>query len=462
MQQNSSQHSYDFYKNTSMYSPRFIKKLFALSWKDLFFVLVPLLILVSLVGWLTFTMLQPAPPDTLVILSGPDGSSFQSTAEKYKKIISAHGVKVKVVTTDGSDENLQLLMNKKVQADVALVQNGLADKEELQSLVSLGTLYVQPILVFYRANHLIDQVTQFKGKRVAIGPEGSGTNILAKKIFEANELKPTEVNLIDMDGDDAIEAIKAKKVDAIFIMSELIRGKKVRELMAEPGIKLMSFSQADGYVRKLHFLSRLKAPEGSFHLGRNLPPTDIELIGTPVELIARENLHPAISDLLIAAAKEVHSKPGLFRNANEFPTATQRDFPLSEDAKRYYTSGSPFLYKRLPFWLASLMDRLLLLMLPLLIVIVPASRLLAPLYRWRIRSRLYRWYGVLMKIEREMAKNNADLDVEKIKTTLEEIEIAVNAMVMPLAYADQLYVLREHIAMVKQRFEQKHVPNTSI
>ena len=133
----------------------------------------------------------------------------------------------------------------------------------------------------------------------------------------------------------------------------------------------------------------------------------------------------------------MHSKPGLFRNTNEFPTATQRDFPLSEDAKRYYTSGSPFLYKRLPFWLASLMDRLLLLILPLLIVIVPASRLLAPLYRWRIRSRLYRWYGVLMKIEREMANNKEDLEFEKIKKTLEEIELAVNTMSIPLAYADQ-------------------------
>lgn len=444
-----------------MVTPQFIKKLFSLSWKDLFFVLVPLLVLVGLVGWLTFTMLQPAPPDTLVILSGPEGSSFQSTAEKYKKIIESHGVKVKVVKTDGSDENLQLLMNKKIQADVALVQNGLADKEELQSLVSLGTLYVQPILVFYRASHQIDRVTQLKGKQVAIGPEGSGTNILAKKIFEANDIKATEVKLIDMDGDDAIEAIKAKKVDAIFIMSELIRGKKVRELMAEPGIQLMSFSQANGYVRKLHFLSRLQAPAGSFDLGRNLPSFDVQLIGTPVELIARENLHPAVSDLLIAAAKEVHSKPGLFRNANEFPTATQRDFPLSEEAKRYYTSGSPFLYKRLPFWLASFIDRLLLIVLPLLIVLVPASRLLAPLYRWRIRSRLYRWYGALMKIEREMAKNTADVEIEKIKQNLDEIELAVNALSMPLAYADQLYVLREHISMVKQRFEQKHLPTTS-
>ena len=461
MRQDPNHHLFEQYSELSMYSPRFIKKLFALSWKDLFFVLVPLLVLVGLVGWLTFTMLQPAPPDTLVILSGPDGSSFQSTAEKYKKIIEKHGIKVKVVTTDGSDENLDLLMNKKVAADVALVQNGLADKNELQSLLSLGTLYVQPVLVFYRGQRKIDQITQLKHLRVAIGPEGSGTHILAKKIFEANEMTSTDLSMITMDGDDAMVALKEKKLDAIFVMSELISGKKVRELMEEPGIHLMSFRQADGYVRRLRYLSRLTAHEGSFDLGRNLPPEDIQLVGTPVELVARANIHPAISDLLISAAKEVHSRAGLFRNANEFPAPTQREFTISEDAKRYYTSGSPFLYKRLPFWLASLIDRLLLLFVPLLIVIVPASRMLAPLYRWRIRSRLYRWYGVLMKIEREMAKNTADVEIEKIKKTLEEIELAVNTMSMPLAYADQLYVLREHIAMVKLRFEQKHAPNSS-
>jgi hypothetical protein len=322
-------------------------------------------------------------------------------------------------------------------------------------------LYVQPVLVFYRAQRKIDQITQLKHLRVAIGPEGSGTHILAKKIFEANEMTPTDVSLLTMDADDAMVALQNKRVDAIFVMSELINGKKVRELMEEKDIRLMSFRQADGYVRRLRYLSRLTAHEGSFDLGRNLPPEDIQLIGTPVELVARADIHPAISDLLISAAREIHSKAGLFRNANEFPAPTQREFVLSEDAKRYYASGSPFLYKHLPFWLASLIDRMVLLVVPLLIVIVPASRLLAPLYRWRIRSRLYRWYGVLMKIEREMAKNPAELEIEKIKQSLEEIELAVNAMSMPLAYADQLYVLREHIAMVKLRFEQKREPYMS-
>lgn len=216
--------------------------------------------------------------------------------------------------------------------------------------------------------------------------------MLASKIFEENDLTKDDATLLSMDGDDAMQALLEKKVDAIFLMSELIRGKQIRELMAAPDIKLMSFRQADGYLQRMRFLSRLTALEGSFDLGKNLPPKDIELVGTPVELVAREGLHPAISDLLIAAAREVHGKFGMFCKMNEFPVAVEHDFPLSEEAKRYYAFGSPFLYKRLPFRLASLMDRILLLIVPLAIALVPASRLLAPLYCWRVRSKIYRWW----------------------------------------------------------------------
>lgn len=429
-----------------------LQRLTSLSWKDLGFVLIPILLLVITAIWAAVKLFQPAPPGTLVILSGPAGSSFENTAQRYAKIIATHGIKVKVVATDGSEENLNLLMNKKNVADVALVQNGLADKAESQSLVSLGTLYVQPIMVFYRSKGTIDHVAQLKNKRIAIGPVGSGTNTLASKILAENDLGKDDATLLAMDGDDAMQALLDKKVDAIFVMSELIRGKQIRELMKAPGVKLMSFRQADGYLRRMRFLSRLTAPEGSFDLGLNLPPTDIQLIGTPVELVAREGLHPAISDLLIAAAREVHGKSGMFRKTNEFPAAVERDFPLSEEAKRYYASGSPFLYKRLPFWLASLIDRLLLFIVPLAIVLVPASRLLAPLYRWRVRSKIYRWYGALMVIEREMSLADSAERSSQIHARLAEIESAVDAMHAPLAYADQLYVLREHIGFVKKRF----------
>ena len=175
------------------------------------------------------------------------------------------------------------------------------------------------------------------------------------------------------------------------------------------------------------------------------------LVGPTVELVARNDLHPALSDLLIGAAREIHGSPGMFRNAGEFPAPLARDFPISRDAERYYKSGEQFLYKRLPFWLASLIDRLLVVVLPLLVIIVPATRIVPALYRWRVRSRIYRWYGALMAIEREMLTTRTPERRDEILKRLDDIEGAVNELKMPLSFADQLYVLRDHVATVRRR-----------
>lgn len=430
-----------------------LARLRAVSWRDLLTVLLPVLLLTAGLGWLTVKLIRPAPPSRVVILSGPPDSSFQTTADRYAKLIETHGVQVEVRSTDGSIENLKTLLDPRATVDVGFVQTGLADDDKAPGLVSLGTLYVQPIMVFYRNRQEIDRLTQLKGQRIAIGPDGSGTAVLARRMLEENGIDQNDAMLLDLDGDDAIAALVEGTVDAIFVTSEQVRGRKTRELMRTPGVKLMNFRQADGYLRRMRFLSRLTAPEGSFDLGMNLPPKDIELVGTPVELIAREGLHPAISDLLIAAAREVHGKSGMFRKTGEFPAAVEHDIPLSEEARRYYTSGSPFLYKRLPFWLASLVDRILLVVLPLLIVLVPATRLVAPLYRWRMRSRIYRWYGALMTIERDMMAPAGSHDREDLRRQLDDIQQAVSSLQLPLAFADQLYVLREHVSLVRARFD---------
>lgn len=431
-----------------------VERLIAISWRDLLLVLLPVLLLTIALGWLAVKLIRPAPPGTVVILSGAEDSSFHNTAKRYAKIIEAHGVRVKIIVTDGSAENLRRLLDKKQSADVGLVQTGLAEEEDTPGLVSLGTLYVQPFLVFYRDRHTLDRLTQLKGRRVAIGPEGSGTRLLALKMLEENDMSSADTRLLDLDGDDAIAALLSKKADAIFLTSEQVRGRKIRELMREPSVRLMSMRQADGYLRRLRYLSRLDAPEGSFDLALNLPPADTSLVGTPVELIAREGLHPAISDLLISAAREVHGKPGMYRKAGEFPAPIEHDIAISEEARRYYTSGAPFLYKRLPFWLASLVDRILIVVVPLLIVIVPLSRLITPLYRWRVRSRIYRWYGSLMKIERDMREDLSGAQRSELDERLTDIEASVNSLQPPLAFADQLYVLREHIALVRRQFSE--------
>ena len=434
---------------------RYLKKplvrLSTISWRDLIMVLLPILAVTMVLGWLAVKLIRPAPPDRVVLLAGPADGSFHTTAQRYAKIIGTHGIRVEVRETDGSVENLQRLIDAKQTVDVGFVQTGLADDDQAPGLQSLGTIYVQPIMVFYRGAQRIERLTQLKGKRIAIGPDGSGTAVIANKMLAENGMDKKSAKLLELDSDDAIAALVARKIDAVFVTGEQLRGKKVRELVRQPSIQMMSFRQADGYQRRLPFLSRLVAPEGSFDLGLNLPPQDIDLFGTPVELIAREGLHPAISDLLIAAARDVHGKAGMYRKAGEFPAPIEHDIPISEEARRYYTSGAPFLYKRLPFWLASLVDRIALVLLPLLIVIVPATRMVAPLYQWRMRSRIYRWYGALMTLERAMLAQPDQTEREDLFKQLEAIENSVNSLILPLAFADQQYVLREHIAMVRAR-----------
>jgi hypothetical protein len=311
-------------------------------------------------------------------------------------------------------------------------------------------------MVYCRSREPIELLSALKGKRLAIGPEGSGTRDLALKILKANELDVPPTVLVDLGGEQAAAGLVAGTIDAAFLMGDSATPQVMRRLRATDGIELMSFRQADGYLRKFRFLSKLTLPEGAMDLARDYPPRALQLIGPTVELVARDDLHPALSDLLIGAAREIHGGPGLFRTAGEYPAPLARDFPISRDAERYYKSGEQFLYKRLPFWLASLVDRLLVLLLPFIVVIVPATKLAPAIYSWRVRSRIYRWYGALMAIEREMHLKQGTENREEIRAQLDGIARAVRELRTPLSFADQLYALRDHVAAVRLRLDNEH------
>lgn len=423
----------------------------AVSWRDLLVIVPPVLLIAALVAWVAVKFIRPAPPDSMVMLAGPKESSYYTIAERYAKIIARSDVKVQVVETEGAQDNLRRLADGTARADVGFVLGGTAEGVEIGGLMSLGSVFVQPVLVFYRGKESVDRLFQLKGKRIAVGPEGSGTHVLAMKFLAANGMDKDPGHLLDLDGDDAVEALKQGKIDAAFLMGELVRGQVMRDLLKVPGIKLMNFRQADGYMRRLKFLSRLTLPEGAFDLGQDLPPHDVDLVGPTVELIAHTDLHPALSDLLIGAAREIHGSAGMYRKAGEFPAPLERDFPIGEDAQRFYRSGAPFLYKKLPFWLASLVDRMLVVLVPLAVILIPVTRIVPPVYRWRVRSRIYKWYGALMAIERDMLADPTPEHEKEILKRLDDIEEAVNNLHTPLAFADQLYVLREHIGWVRSR-----------
>ncbi|MES1207614.1 MAG: TAXI family TRAP transporter solute-binding subunit [Pseudomonadota bacterium] len=433
--------------------PRLRARIASASWRDLLVVALPLVAILGAAVWVAVKSLRFAPPSIIRFTSGPDSSSYRNQAEKYKKIIERYGVKVEVLPSRGALENLQRLANPTVKADVGFVQGGLSDGIDTSNLVSLGSVFAQPMMVYGRSAEPVELLSQFKGKRLAIGPEGSGTRVLALKILKANDMDQPPTVLVDLGGEEASKALIAGTIDAAFLMGDSATPQVMRSLRAVPGIELTSFRQADGYLRKFRFLSKLTLPEGAMDLAKNYPPRTMQLVGPTVELVAREDLHPALSDLLIRAAREIHGGPGLFRTAGEYPAPMARDFAISQDAERYYKSGEQFLYKRLPFWLASLIDRLLVLVVPLLVVIVPATKIVPAIYRWRVRSRIYRWYGALMAIEREMLLHRTDEARAAILKRIDDIARAVDELKTPLSFADQLYVLRDHVATVRRRLQ---------
>ncbi len=427
-------------------------RMLGISWRDLALTLTPVLLLTLVAIRVAIRFVRPAPPDTLRITSGPDGSTFRIVAERYRKILARNGVKLEILPSEGSLENLKRLSDPSFHVDIGFIQGGVSAGIRLDGLVSLGSVFHEPLAVFYRSAKPIGWLSQLAGKRLAIGPEGSGTRVLALALLAANGIKAGGATALrNLGGEEAAQALVEHKIDAAFLMGDSATPRIMRRLLRTPGIRLLNFRQADAYTRRFTYLNKLELPMGTFDLGKNTPARDFYLLGPTVELVARDDLHPALSDLLIEAAREVHGGANLLQRAGEFPAPLQHEFRISDDAHRYYKSGKGFLYRSLPFWVASLANRALVILVPIVVLLLPGLKLVPFLYNWRISSRIYRWYGALIALERTVLADSSPEKHSEIVQRLDEIEKAVNKMKVPLAFADQFYVLREHIGFVRGR-----------
>jgi TRAP-type uncharacterized transport system substrate-binding protein len=436
----------------------------AISWRDLAISFGPILLISAAAIYLAVRLIQPAPPNTLTMSAGTKGSSFWNNAQQYKKILARNGVTLNVLESQGSLDNLQKLEDPNSKVDVGFVQGGMSapgglsggSSDKHENLVSLGSLAYVPLAVFYRGP-VLTRLSEFKGKRLAISTEGSGTHALALAVLKANGIEPGgDTELLPLSGDAAASALMDGSIDAAFLTGDSAQPPTMAKLFRSPGIHFFDFTQADAYARRFPYLKVLVLPMGAFDLAKNVPPHPLRLIAPTAELIARDGLHPALSDLLIEAAKEVHGRANLMQSANEFPAPLPHEFRISDDAERYYKSGKSFLYRSLPFWIASLADRVIVLLVPIIVVLIPGLRLVPSLYRWRVRSRIYKIYGALISIEREAMTDPEPAQREALIERVDGIEGTVNQMKMPLAYADQFYVLREHIGFVRQRLTIAH------
>ncbi len=421
-------------------------------WAFIQTVVPPVLVCIALV-WAAMHFVRSAPPRTLTISSGPAGSSFETIADRYARILARNGIKLKIIPSAGSLENLNRMSDPKSHVDIALVQSGLTTNTEADDIESLGGMFYQPLMIFYRSPKPLQRLSELSSRRIAIGPEGSGTRYLALALLKANEIEPGgATDLSSLEGESARQALLHGQVDAIFLTGDSASPATIREMLHTEGIRLFDFPQAAAYVRRFPYLSKLTVPAGAFDLGENLPPMDINLLAPTVELVAHANLHPALCDLLIEAASQVHGHASLLQAAGQFPTPSIHTFPVSPEAARYYKSGDrSFIYRYLPFWLASLFSRLLIVIVPLFVVIVPSLRYVPLLYRWRINSRIHRRYGELMELERQTLGTLSDERRAQLLGQLEAIEKTVISRKMPGSHAEQVYVLREHIDFVRKK-----------
>jgi TRAP transporter TAXI family solute receptor len=411
-------------------------------------------ILITIVGFIAaYQYVGPAPPGHLVMGTGESEGAYHQFAQQYRDILASHGIELELRNTAGSVENLRLLETGAQGVDVAFVQGGMSSLVSAGGLLSLGSLYYEPVWVFYRSETPIRRLSDLKGRRVAIGEQGSGTRVIAQRLLADSRVTEDSAALRAVGGARAAQALSAGELDAAFFVASP-QSQPVKDLLQTPDVGLMNFDRAAAYRQMHRFLSSVTLPEGVVDLYDNIPPRDTALLAATTNLVVHSNVHPALVDLLLQAAAEVHGAGGGFEQRGEFPSSQYLDFPLSKEARRFYKSGPPFFQRYLPFWAASLIDRLKVLLIPFFALLLPLAKSMPPVYRWRVRSKIYRWYRDLNVVDRGLYEEAALPRVGRYLAELDKMEQEVAKVSVPLSYAEELYHLRVHINLVQKKLRQ--------
>jgi TRAP-type uncharacterized transport system substrate-binding protein len=430
--------------------PRLFREL---SSRDIALIFLPLAVLLALAVWGITHYVQPAPPKIVVMSTGPLDGAYHAFAQRYKDHLVQYGVTLELKSSAGAVENVERLKSRKDGVSLALVQGGIANAENAPGLVTLGSLFYEPSWLFYRSGLRIDLGNPLRGKRIAIGVPGSGTRAVGLHVMREIGVAEPPTVLSDLGGLAAAKALEAGEVDAVFYVAAP-DAPGVQRLLAAPGARLLGMRRAETFVRRNPFLHKLTLPEGAADLARNVPPTDITLLAVTANLVAVEDIHPVIVDLMLEAARKVHGGAGLFQRVGEFPAPRDLDFPLSPDAERIY-KGSPSILRRyLPFWMVVWVNRFIVIGIPLLIIAIPFVRNIPALYRWRMRRKIYRWYGELRTIENAVRHGNGDTATHAAR--LNRIEERLDRLRVPHAYSAELYNILGHIQLVRDLLRGSH------
>ncbi len=425
-----------------------------LSLRDLAISFGPFVFLAVALLALAYGWLDPNPPRHVKLATGPAQSAYDEFGKRYAKALKLDGITVELIATQGSAENLQLLREGKV--DLGFVQGGTSDYLDVdkENLTSLGSLFLEPLWLFYQeeaarkitATATLTSLTQLKGMKINTGTLGSGVPSLMNKLFDSNRVDPASLKLYSLEQTPATIAFLGGEVDAI-VFASAPESLMVQMLLQTPGVKLMNFPQSDAYSRRFEFLSATGLPRGVVDLAANIPPDDVRLVGPTTALISRSSTHPALLQLFALAGNTIHGSAGWFKRARSYPNIENNELPIAKEADRAIKNGAPLLQRYIGFWMANLVERMGLAMGIIIAFLLPLSRILPPLYTFRVRSRIFRWYAQLRSIEQR-------IDSEASQVLLQELQALENraeAVTVPLSYTDELYALRSNIALVRKK-----------
>jgi TRAP-type uncharacterized transport system substrate-binding protein len=410
---------------------------------------------VVLVGWVAYRLIDPFPPAHVTLSTGQENSAYEEFGKRYAKELAKHHIVVTLKPSLGSSENLQRLRNPDSDIDIAFVQSGSTELSDAtrDGLISLGSLFTEPVWLFYRDKHHIARLNQLKGLKINVGPEGSGVPALFRKLLDVNDVDPSELRLSALENTPATVELLGGRIDGL-VFSSAPDAPLVQMLLQTPGIRLYDFTQSEAYTHRLPFLSAVILPRGIVDLGKNIPSKDYHLIAPTATLVARENLHPALQDLFVQAAAQIHGGAGWFHRQGDFPNAHYTEVPVAPEAEKFYKSGPPLLQHFMPFWIANFIERMWVALVAIGALVLPLSKIVPPLYIWKVRSRIYRWYGQLRLAEYAVEGADPERKEEVRKDQLQRldgIEERVNQISIPLSFAEELYELRRHIDFVRRR-----------
>lgn len=414
----------------------------------------PLVVLAIALLVLAYVWLNPTPPRHVRLATGPAQSAYDEFGKRYQKALAANHIDVELVRSAGSAENLRLLREGK--ADLAFVQGGSTEADESGSgIEAVGSLMLEPVWFFYREDAAkeaklaaLTSLTQVQTWRINVGARGSGSPRVMRKLFNANGIDMAQLAVSRLEDTPATVAFLGGELDAI-VFTSAPESLMVQMLLQTPGVKLMDFAQSEAYSRRFPFLSPVVLPRGIVDLAHDDPASDMRLVATTTSLLARHETHPAIIQLFVQAARSIHGPAGWFNRAGAFPNQEHSEFPFSAEAQRALRDAQPFLQRYLPFWLANVVERMWLVLGIIIAILLPLSRIVPPLYQFRIRSRVFRWYAQLRAIEARM--QDADANRAELAKELRELDARVGRIHVPLSYADELYALRQNIELVRGR-----------